>query len=58
MIAEARRLGYRAMRLDTLPNMREAQALYADLGFYEIANYNGNPVPGTRFLEKRLRDSL
>lgn len=54
MIAEARRLGYRAMRLDTLPSMREAQALYAQLGFRDIRNYNGNPMPGTRFLEKDL----
>ncbi len=54
VIAEARRLGYRAMRLDTLPSMREAQALYERLGFRDIANYNGNPVAGTRFLEKDL----
>ncbi|MGE5513320.1 MAG: GNAT family N-acetyltransferase [Bacteroidota bacterium] len=54
VIGEARRLGYRAMRLDTLPSMREAQGLYERLGFRDIANYNGNPVAGTRFLEKDL----
>jgi ribosomal protein S18 acetylase RimI-like enzyme len=53
-IEEARRLNYRAMRLDTLPAMREAQTLYAALAFRDIANYNGNPIAGTRFLEKTL----
>ena len=57
VIAEARLLGYRAMRLDTLPTMREAQRLYEVLGFFEIANYNGNPIAGTRFLEKDLTAS-
>ena len=53
-IAQARQLGYRAMRLDTLPGMQDAQKLYEGLGFRGIANYNGNPIAGTRFLEKDL----
>lgn len=53
-IAEARRLGYGAMRLDTLPEMGAAQALYDRLGFREIPRYTVNPVPGTRFLELDL----
>lgn len=54
IIAEARSLGYRAMRLDTLPSMRDAQQLYEVLGFRDIANYNDNPIAGVRFLEKDL----
>lgn len=50
--AEAR--GYREMRLDSLPTMREAMALYRRFGFVEIAAYRFNPVPGTVYLSKRL----
>lgn len=39
LLAEARTAGYSALRLETLEAMREAQALYRDLGFKEIARY-------------------
>jgi putative acetyltransferase len=39
MIAEARAIGYDAMRLDTLPSMREGIALYRSLGFREVPPY-------------------
>ena len=54
VIAEAREIGYRRMRLDTLPSMNEAQALYERLGFREIEPYTENPVPGARFLQLEL----
>jgi ribosomal protein S18 acetylase RimI-like enzyme len=55
VIAEARRLDYDCMRLDTLPSMTSARALYKRLGFVEIPAYRFNPIEGTSFLELRLR---
>ena len=54
VIDEARRIGYCRMRLDTLPSMNEAAALYERLGFREIEPYTANPVPGARFLQLEL----
>jgi ribosomal protein S18 acetylase RimI-like enzyme len=53
-VARARKLGYAAMRLDTLPAMDAARGLYLSLGFREIERYNENPIAGVLFFELRL----
>src|SRR5262249_13532107 len=55
IIAEARRRGYSAIRLDTVPSvMGSAVALYRSVGFRDIPAYCFNPIPGALFLELRL----
>ena len=54
VIREARAIGYARMRLDTLPSMKDAFALYQTLGFREIAPYYATPIAGTRFMELDL----
>jgi len=54
VVETARAAGYREMRLDTLPTMAAAQAMYARAGFREIAPYYPTPVEGTIFLALSL----
>jgi ribosomal protein S18 acetylase RimI-like enzyme len=54
VIDEARLIGYRCMRLDTLPAMAAALALYRSLGFVPIAPYGVHPIPGAVYLELTL----
>lgn len=51
-IAQGRRLGYHAMRLDTIPGQHDrAIQLYQALGFRRIDAYYASPVPGTLYFQ-------
>ena len=54
ILEKALELNYRFIRLDTLPTMEKAQELYEAFGFYDIEPYVYNPIPGTKFLERKL----
>ena len=54
IIATAEQRGYAEMRLDSLPSMIGAMAVYRRFGFVAIPAYCYNPVPGTVYLAKRL----
>ena len=54
IIREAVSKGYTEMRLDTLPSMAAALALYAEEGFERIKPYYPSPIPGAVFLAKKL----
>jgi putative acetyltransferase len=54
IIREARKIGYRRMRLDTVPSMTSAISLYQSLGFREIEPYRYNPIKGAKFMELDL----
>lgn len=54
LIEEARKRGYRIMRLDTLDRLKPALALYEALGFRPCPPYYDNPLEGAVFLELAL----
>jgi len=61
IVDRARRIGYRRMRLDTLPSMSAAVAVYRALGFRPVDPWHHTPVVGTLFMELDLgagRDML
>jgi ribosomal protein S18 acetylase RimI-like enzyme len=54
MLHEAAARGYRELRLDTLPGMGAAIALYHKLGFTPTAPYYATPIDGTLFFARTL----
>jgi ribosomal protein S18 acetylase RimI-like enzyme len=48
-LCAARARGFRCIRLDTLPDMEAAQALYVALGFRPTGPYGRSPLRGARF---------
>ncbi|MHC4757804.1 MAG: GNAT family N-acetyltransferase [Planctomycetota bacterium] len=54
VIKQAQNIGYKYMRLDTIPLMIAARALYVSIGFEEIESYRYNPIEGVQFMELEL----
>jgi len=54
LIAEARVIGYRELKLDTLEWMTPARTLYASFGFRECAPYYNNPLAGVVYMRLEL----
>lgn len=54
LIGEARTIGYRELKLDTLERMKAARALYSTLGFRECAPYYRNPLPDVVYMSLAL----
>ncbi len=54
LLDNARGFGFSAMRLDTLPRLEAAIAIYRELGFVEIDEYYDNPIDGVIYMEAPL----
>jgi len=54
IVADARAIGYREIRLDTLGHLHEAQALYKSMGFRMIDPYYNNPLAGVVYMALAL----
>ena len=54
IIKQAERIGYRTMRLDSLPSLDKAIGLYRQEGFVDTEAYYDNPIPDVVFMERSL----
>lgn len=54
VVTHARRIGFSEMKLDTLPRLEAAIALYRAMGFKEIPAYYDTPIAGTLFFSLKL----
>ena len=54
LLADARAIGYRELKLDTLDWMADARRLYGKLGFRECDRYYDNPLPGVVYMSLEL----
>ena len=54
LLSHAKQMQYKSLRLDTLPQMKEAISLYVSFGFKETKPYRFNPVEGTKYMELSL----
>jgi GNAT superfamily N-acetyltransferase len=56
LIETAKNHGYKQMKLDTVPSMKEAIRIYIRFGFKETDPYRNNPIPGALFMELDLQE--
>ena len=53
-VRQAREIGYKSMRLDTVGSMRTAQSIYDSMGFKDTKPYCFNTPEGFRHMELTL----
>ena len=56
LIERARELGYRTLRVDTLPTMTAAIEFYQEAGFRPISAFWPHPAAGALFFEREITD--